>query len=107
MHRTTDLLIWLVMVVANAAFSVWTVRRVFLAVRSHPSPSLRFGVRVFAPLMWLATTVIWTMGHRFPSNAILRALFNAFLMLPISLWSGYHAGRHMRSVLRGTGGEPR
>jgi hypothetical protein len=105
MHRTTDLLVSLLILVAYAAFSVWTVRRVLLAPQRDPST--RFGMRVFAPLMWVATTVIWTIGDRFPSNLVLRVLLNAFWMLPLSLWSGYGAGRQMRRFLRGTGGEPR
>ncbi len=95
----------LLFTVAYAAFSVWTVRRVFLATQSDLS--LRFGVRVYAPLMWVATTVIWTIGHRFPSNIVLRVLLNAFWMLPLSLWAGYGAGRRMRRFLGATGGQPR
>src|SRR5437879_6251050 len=105
MHRTTDILMSALILVAYAGFSVWTVRRVLLSSQSNPS--LRFGVRVFAPLMWVATTVVWTIGDRFPSNIVLRVLLNAFWMLPPSLWAGYGAGRSMRRFLRGTGGEAR
>jgi hypothetical protein len=91
----------LVFLLGYAVLVVWTVRRLLLI--RQDDPSLRFGVRVFGGLLWLALTIIWSVGDPHPSNMLLRVVLNAFLTLPPALWSGYFAGRRMRRVV-GSGG---
>jgi hypothetical protein len=100
MHRTTDILVVVLIIAGYAALVIWTARRVWLVPVTDPS--LWFGVRVFGPLLWLATTIIWSLAERHPANLLLRLAINAFWAFPPSLWSGYFAGRRMRGVVRGS-----
>ena len=101
----TTLLINVLVLVAWSAFAVWTVRRLWPL--SQSDPSLRFGVRVCGVLLWLASTVIWTIkDSRSSSHIFFHALLNGLLTLPGSLWAGYWWGRRMRRIV-GVGGQNR
>src|SRR6266480_536494 len=95
---SATLLINVLTIVAWSAFTIWTMRRVWPASKSDPS--LRFGVRVFGGLFWVATTVIWTINDsRSSSHIFLDGLLNAFFMLPLSVWGGYWWGHRMRRAV--------
>jgi len=103
MHGTTAYLVSILFILAWGAFGVWTVRRLLLVPQSDPS--LRFGVRVFGLLLWAASTIVWTVGDPHPRNIVLRVVENAFLILPMSLWAGYFAGRRIRRFVGPGGGD--